>query len=97
MSLISKAEQVVEAVLADVEAGVKDIDGAALAEARRLLAAAKEAEQRVLALAEQYKGEIEAIAARVLQEDAPAIEAALVALGERLLADITGLFGAGEG
>jgi cell division septum initiation protein DivIVA len=96
MSVISKAEQAAEAVFRDVEAGVKDVDGAALHEARELLAEAKTAADRVVELAGQYKAEITAVAEKVAEEDAPAIEAALVALGERLLADITGLFAAEE-
>lgn len=95
MSLISRAEQAAEKVFSDVEAGVREIDGAALREARVLLADAKTAEGRVIELAGEYKAEITAIAAKVIEEDAPAIEAALIALGERLLVDITGLFGAG--
>jgi hypothetical protein len=94
MSLITEAEAAAEKVFHAVEDGVEDVDGEALRIARALLADAKEAEQKVLALAVKYKAELLAIAEKVLQGDAPAIEAALVALGERILADITGLFGA---
>lgn len=94
MSLITDAVDAAEKVFHDVEEGVEDVDGEALRVARALLADAKEAEQKVLALAAQYKAELLAIAGQVLQGDLPAIEAALIALGEKILADLTGLFAA---
>ena len=89
MSLISAAEAAAEKVFHEVEAEVEKIDGAALAEARTLLADAKEAEQKALALASQYKTEFEALAAKL----EPEVKAELETLATKLLADITGLFG----
>lgn len=94
MNLIDDAVAAAEKVFHDVETGVEDVDGEALRVARALLADAKEAEQKVLALAGQYKAELLALAERVLQGDLPSIEAALIALGEKILADLTGLFAA---
>ena len=93
MTFISKAEAAVEVVFRDVEAGVKDIDGAALHEARALIAEAKAAEEKVVEVAGEYKSEILAIAGTIATAEASAVEAQFVALAERLFADLTGLFG----
>jgi hypothetical protein len=93
MSFITKAEAAVEAVFRDVEAGVKDIDGAALRDARALIAEAKAAEEKVVEVAGEYKSEILAIAGTIATAEASAVEAQFVALAERLFADLTGLFG----
>lgn len=90
MSLISRVEAAAEKVFDDIEAGVAEVDGAALREARVLLAEAKTAEGRVVELAGQYKTEIEAAVAAA----APEVKAAVEALVTRLLADFSGLFGA---
>jgi hypothetical protein len=93
MSFISRAETVVEAVFRDVEAGVKDIDGVALHEARTLIAEAKAAEAKVIEVAGEYKAEILALAGKIGTAEAAAVEAELVALAERLFADLTGPLG----
>ena len=90
MSVISAAEAAAEKVFHAVETEVEKIDGAALAEARTLLAEGKAAEQKALALAGQYKTEIEALAVQL----APEVKAELETLATRILADITGIFGA---
>lgn len=88
MSLITSAEQAVEKVFRDVEAGIADIDGAALAEARRLLADAKDAESRVAAVLDSYKAEIAAALLKYGPEAAAVIEAEF----QKLLSVIQGLF-----
>jgi len=93
MTFISKAEAAVEVVFRDVEAGVKDIDGAALHEARALIAEAKAAEAKVVEVAGEYKSEILALAGKIGTAEASAVTAEFVAMAERLFADFTGLFG----
>jgi hypothetical protein len=85
MSLLSDLETAVDKVASEVETKVKEFDAAAVAEARRLVAEAKSAEQQAILLAGNYKAELEALAVKYGPE--------LVKLGERLLADVKALFG----
>jgi hypothetical protein len=89
MSLISDVEHAAEKVFREVEVKVEEFDGEALAEARRLLAAAKAAENEILsviltnrsqliALAEQYGPEVVAAVERILAD---------------LLSQVRGVFG----
>jgi hypothetical protein len=89
MSLITDAEQAAEKIFRDVEAGVKDIDGAALAEARRLLAEAKSAEAQVLAVIMADRSQLIALAERYGPEVVAAIEKVL----GQLLGEMKSLFG----
>lgn len=89
MSLITNVENAVEDVFRKAEEVVAEIDGAALAEARKLIADAKAAEAKVVSLAEDYKTEIEALVAHY----EPQIAQAVIGVAEKLLSDITALFG----
>jgi cell division septum initiation protein DivIVA len=89
MSVISAAEAAAEKVFHAVETEVEKIDGEALAEARRLLAEGKAAEQKALELAGNYKAELEALAAKL----EPEVKAELETIASKLLAEITHLFG----
>jgi hypothetical protein len=93
MSLFTNLEGAVEKVLHDVEAEVAKIDGAALTEARTLLAEAKAAEDKVLSVLGTSKADILALVAKYGPEAVAALEAEL----SKLLASIRGVFGvAGE-
>lgn len=88
MSLVNYVEQEVEKVFHDVETGVEDVDGAALAEARRLIALAKEAEAGAVAAVSEYKTEIAALLVKYGPEAVQLAEAEF----EKLLSVIEGLF-----
>jgi hypothetical protein len=89
MSVIQDAEQAAEKVFHFVEDKVEEFDGAALAEARRLLADAKAAEGEVLDLAAQYKTQLIALA----EQYGPEAVAALEQLGSKLITDIEAVLG----
>ena len=89
MSVITSVENAVEQVFHEVETVVSEVDGAALAEARRLIAEAKAAEAKVLSIAETYKTEI----AAALAKYGPEIVQEGITLAEKLLSDLQGLFG----
>jgi len=88
MSFITSAEAAVEKVFRDVETGIKDIDGAALHEARALIGEAKAAEAK----AAQLAGEVKAEAESLIVKYGPEVEADLRALAEHIAA-IVALFG----
>lgn len=89
MSLITDAEQAAEKVFHEVEAKVEEFDVSALAEARRLLAAAKAAESRLVTLAGNYRTEMRAL----VQKYGPLVVADVDAEMTRLLAQVEALFG----
>lgn len=89
MSLISTLEAEAEKVFHEVEAKVEEFDGAALAEARRLLADAKAAEQKVLSAILTDKSALIALAEKYGPELVTAVEGIL----KDLLANVQGLFG----
>lgn len=88
MSLITDVEQEVEKVLHGIEAGAAEVDGAALAEARRLLAEAKAAEEAAVTALGNYKAEIAAALEKYGPEAVQLAEAEI----EKLLSVIKGLF-----
>lgn len=88
-SLISRLKDAVEKVLGMARDEIEKIDGAALREAETLLADAGAAEAKALELVQEYKTEIEGLAATL----GPEVRAALETLAEKILADFTGLFG----
>jgi hypothetical protein len=90
MSLVTALSSAVEKIITAVESGVKDVDGEALAEARRLIALAKDAESGVLSLVTQYKTDLEDLIAKIPDAE---LRQALTDLVTRLVADLTGLFG----
>lgn len=90
MGVVSAAEAAVSKVFHEIEAEVEKVDGAALAEAKTLLADAKEAEGKAVALASQYKTEIEGLISAV----APEVKTEIMTALEKMLADFSGLFGA---
>jgi hypothetical protein len=89
MSLITDAEQAAEKVFREVEAKVAEFDGAALAEARRLLAEAKGAEAQILSVILTDRSQLIALAEKYGPEFVAAVERVL----EDLLAKVQGLFG----
>jgi uncharacterized membrane protein YqiK len=89
MSLITDVEQAAEKVFHEVEAKVAEFDGQALAEARRLLADAKTAEQEVLALILTNKSQI----ITLVEKYGPEVVAAVEAILKDLLSKVQGLFG----
>jgi hypothetical protein len=89
MSLITDVEQAAEKVFHEVETGVEDFDGEALAEARRLLAEAKTAESQVLAVLLADRSQIVAL----VEQYGPEVVAAVEAVLRDLLGQVSGLFG----
>jgi hypothetical protein len=89
MSLITDAEQAAEKVFREVEAKVEDLDGEALAEARRLLAEAKGAEAQVLSVILTDRSQLIALAEKYGPELVAAVEAVL----QDLLSRMQSLFG----
>jgi hypothetical protein len=77
MSLITDVEQAAERVFREAEAKVADLDGQALAEARRLLAQAKTAETQVLAVVLADKAQLLVLAQQYGPELVAAVEAVL--------------------
>lgn len=88
MSLISNLETEAEKVFHEVEAGVEDFDGQALAEARRLLAEAKAAEAQVLSVILADKAQLIALA----EKYGPEVVAAVEDILKDLLTQVQGLF-----
>jgi glycerol-3-phosphate dehydrogenase len=91
MSLATKVEAAVEKVVTEVERGVADFDGAALHDARQVIADVQAAEAKGAELAVKYKAEIEALA----QQAEGQVAVALTALAEQLAADFASLFATG--
>lgn len=89
MSLITDVEQAAETVFREAEAKIGEFDGAALAEARRLLADAKAAESSLVTLLGDYRAEVGALVAKYGPEAVAAVDAGLA----RLLAQVEALFG----
>lgn len=89
MSLITDAEQAAEKVFRAVEARVEEFDGQALAEARRLLAEARTAEDQVMAVILTNRSQLIALAEKYGPEVVSAVEAILADLMTR----VRGLFG----
>jgi hypothetical protein len=88
MSLITDVENAAEKVFHEVETGLEDFDGEALAEARRLLAEAKSAEVQVLAVILADRSQLIALAEKYGPELVAAVEAVL----KDLLGQVNSLF-----
>jgi len=90
VSVVTAVEAAVEKVFHEVETAVAEVDGEALKIARQVIADAKAAESRAVTLAEDCKTQIEALVAHY----EPEIAQAVISVAEKLLSDITALFGA---
>jgi len=90
VSVVTAVEAAVEKVFHEVETAVAEVDGEALKIARQVIADAKAAEAKAVTLAEDYKTEIEALVAHY----EPQIAQAVIGVMEKLLSEITALFGA---
>jgi len=88
MSLAQKVESAVGKIVSGVERGVADFDGAALRDARQVIADVQAAEAQGAELAVKYKAEIEALAKQAEGQ----VAVALTALAKQLAADFAGLF-----
>jgi hypothetical protein len=99
MSLIQDAEGAAEKVFRAAEADAGDAERAAVAEARRLMAEALQAESRIDGAVKSFEAEIVARAKQLAADLGPEIEAELVTAlqGEagKLLATLLALFGIG--
>ena len=89
MSLISDVEHAAEKVFREVEAKVEEFDGEALAEARRLLAAAKAAENEILSVILTNRSQLIALA----EQYGPEVVAEVERILAGLLSQVQGLFG----
>ena len=89
MSLNTEAEQAAAKVFRELEAKVGEFDAAALAEARRLLADARNAESQVLAVILTDRSRLIALA----EKYGPEVVAAVESILEDLLSRVRGLFG----
>jgi hypothetical protein len=88
MSLITDVEQAAEKVFQEVEGKVAEFDGAALAEARRLIADAKAAESALVTTLGNYRAEMAALVEKYGPEVVADVEAELA----KLLAWVEGKF-----
>jgi vacuolar-type H+-ATPase subunit E/Vma4 len=99
MSVIQDLEGAAEKVFHEAEAKIEDLDGQALAEARRLLADARTAESRIDGVVKSFEAEIVARAKQLAADLGPGVEAELVAALQaeagKLLATLLALFGIG--
>ena len=97
MSIFTELDSAAEKVFHDVEHGVAEVDTDAMADARRLLAAARQAESRLPGLVRGYEAEIVARAKQVLADLPPGVRAeleqALQAECTKLLTSLLALFG----
>jgi hypothetical protein len=89
MSLISDVEHAAEKVFREVEVKVEEFDGEALAEARRLLAAAKAAENEILSVILTNRSQLIALA----EQYGPEVVAEVERILAGLLSQVQGLFG----
>jgi hypothetical protein len=88
MSLINDLEQAAEKVFREAEARAGELDAAALAEARKLLADAKVAESALVTTLGNYRAEMAALAEKYGPEVVADVDAELA----KLLAWVEGKF-----
>jgi hypothetical protein len=87
MSLAKNVESALGKIVTKIENGVRDFDGQALADARKLLADASAAEGQVITIAEGVAAQLGTLAAKYGPE--------LAEVGAQLLADLKSLLGTG--